>query len=84
MAYKLFSHVKTRISAWQNPWAIIDGGGYQITQSLFAIGTGGLFGMGLCQGMPNSIPVAVKDFVYSAIVEEFGLLFGICLILVCF
>ena len=52
LAYALFSHVRTRVAAWKNPWADIDNRGYQITQSLFAIGTGGWFGMGLYQGMP--------------------------------
>ncbi len=83
-AYKTFSHVRVRVSAWLDPWSIIDGGGYQITQSLFAIGTGGLFGMGLYQGLPEKIPVAVKDFVFAAISEEFGMVFAICVILVCF
>ena len=83
-AYNFFSHVKTRVSAWRDPWSIIDDGGYQITQSLFAIGTGGWFGMGLYQGLPGRIPVAVKDFVFAAISEEYGMIFAICVILVCF
>lgn len=83
-AYKMFSHVRTRVAAWRDPWSIIDNGGYQITQSLFAIGTGGWFGMGLYQGLPNKIPVAVKDFVFAAISEEYGMIFAICVILVCF
>lgn len=83
MAYKLFSHVRVRVSAWQNPWADIDNTGYQITQSLFAIGTGGWFGMGLYQGMPKKIPVVEKDFAFAAISEELGGLFALCLILIC-
>ena len=83
LAYKVFSHVRVRVSAWLNPWADIDNKGYQITQSLFAIGTGGLFGMGLYQGLPTSIPVVEKDFVFAAISEEFGIIFGICVIFVC-
>ena len=47
LAYQLFDHVRRRVFAWSNPWADIDNTGYQITQSLFAIGTGGWFGMGL-------------------------------------
>jgi cell division protein FtsW (lipid II flippase) len=39
--------------------------------------------MGLYQGMPNKIPVVVEDFVFSAICEEMGGVFAICLILVC-
>lgn len=82
LAYQLFDHVKTRFSAWRDPWSIIDGKGFQITQSLFAIGTGGIFGMGLTQGRPTDIPVAESDFIFSAICEELGLAFGICLILI--
>jgi len=82
-AYHLFDHVKRRVAAWKNPWADIDNTGYQITQSLFAIGTGGWFGMGLCQGMPGKIPVVEKDFIFAAISEEFGGIFAICLLLIC-
>lgn len=81
-AYHLFAHVQTRVAAWQDPWADINGKGYQICQSLFAIATGGLFGMGLGQGMPDTIPVAESDFVFSAICEELGVIFAICLLLV--
>lgn len=82
-AYQVFDHVKRRVSAWQNPWADIDNTGYQITQSLFAIGTGGWFGMGLCQGMPGRIPVVEKDFIFAAISEEMGAIFAVCLLLIC-
>lgn len=83
IAYKLFSHVQTRVAAWLNPWPIITGGGGQIAQSLFAIGTGGWMGLGLGKGMPYLIPVVVSDFVFSAIAEELGGIFALCLILVC-
>ena len=83
-ASKVFSHVKTRISAWRDPFANIDGGGYQVAQAMFAIGTGGWFGLGLYRGMPESIPVETSDFVFAAIAEEFGAIFAICIILVCF
>ena len=80
IAYNLFSHVRVRVAAWKNPWADIDGGGYQIVQSLFAIGTGGLLGSGLTRGMPTSIPVVTKDFIYAAVCEEFGTIFAICML----
>lgn len=83
IAYQLFSHVQIRVLAWQDPFRVIDNEGYQITQSLFAIGTGGWFGMGLFQGMPYKIPVVEQDFAFSAIAEEMGGIFAICLILVC-
>lgn len=82
-AYKLFDHVRRRVSAWSNPWADIENKGYQITQSLFAIGTGGWFGMGLCQGMPGKIPVVEKDFIFAAVSEEMGAIFAICVLLIC-
>ena len=82
VAYQLFAHVRTRVAAWKNPWADIDNRGYQITQSLFAIGTGGWFGMGLYQGMPEKIPVVDKDFIFSAVsFETFSILLIVFLVL---
>ena len=83
IAYHLFGHVRQRVSAWRDPMAVYQNEGYQIVQSLFAIGTGGWFGMGLCQGSPEKIPVVKNDFIFSAICEELGGIFAICLILVC-
>lgn len=82
VAYHLFSHVQVRVLAWSDPWSHINNQGYQICQSLFAIGTGGLFGMGLGQGLPSNVPVVESDFVFSAISEELGVIFSVCLILV--
>lgn len=82
VAYQLFSHVRVRVLAWSDPWSHINQEGYQICQSLFAIGTGGLFGMGLGQGLPKSVPVVESDFIFAAISEELGVIFAICLILV--
>lgn len=83
VGYKLFSHVRVRVIAWKDPFRVIEKEGYQISQSLFAIGTGGWFGMGLYQGIPDTIPVVDQDFIFSAIVEELGGIFGICLLLIC-
>ena len=77
IAYRLFSHVRVRVVAWQDPISVIDNEGYQICQSLFAIGTGGWFGLGLNQGSPGKIPVVEQDFVFSAIAEELGGVFAI-------
>lgn len=82
-AYHLFSHVRTRVLVWKDPFAVYQNGGFQVAQSLFAIGTGSWFGMGLFQGAPNEIPVAEEDFIFSAISEELGLIFALCLILIC-
>jgi len=83
LAYKLFSHVQTRVIAWRDPVSVIDKEGYQICQSLFAIGSGKWFGVGLYNGSPEKIPVVAEDFVFAAICEEMGGIFGIFLILVC-
>ena len=80
IAYRLFSHVQTRVLAWQDPLSVVDNEGYQIAQSLFAIGTGGWLGSGLCQGMPTKIPVVTKDFIFSAISEELGGITALALI----
>ena len=83
LAYSLFTHVQIRVEAWLNPWADIDNRGYQITQSLFAIGSGGWFGSGLFQGMPYKIPVVEKDFIFAAVFEEMGGIFAVCMLLIC-
>lgn len=82
-AYHMFGHVRTRVLAWKDPFAAYDNGGYQVAQSLFAIGTGGWLGMGLCQGQPDTIPVAAEDFIFSAIAEELGIVFALCVTLIC-
>lgn len=83
IAYHLFSHVRVRVVAWQDPIAAYDNGGYQIVQFLFAIGSGGWFGRGLFQGAPETIPVATSDGIFAAISEEMGLIFSLCMILIC-
>lgn len=83
IGYHLFAHIKVRVAAWQDPFATYSEGGYQVAQSLFAIGTGSWFGMGLAQGSPDMIPVAETDFIFSAIAEEMGLIVALCLILIC-
>ena len=81
-AYQLFAHVRTRVLAWRDPWTYIDNQGYAITQSLFAIGSGSWFGMGLMQGKPDDIPYVMEDFIFSSVCEELGVIFGICVVLV--
>lgn len=83
IAYQLFSHVQVRVQAWKDPFSCIDDAGYQITQSLFAISSGGWFGLGLFRGTPDSIPFVEADFVFSAVAEELGIAFSMCMILIC-
>lgn len=82
-AYRIFYHVQERVIAWQDPWSDINDTGYQITQSLFALGNGGFTGTGLYQGRPKDVPLVDQDFIFSAIGEEFGAIFAILIILVC-
>ncbi|MDD2957927.1 MAG: FtsW/RodA/SpoVE family cell cycle protein [Lachnospiraceae bacterium] len=83
VAYFRFSHVKVRVEVWLHPFDDYANKGYQICQSLFSIGAGGWLGTGLYQGSPGAIPYAQQDFMFSAITEELGGIFSICLILVC-
>ena len=82
-AYQLFSHVQVRVQAWRDPFSCIDAAGFQITQSLFGISSGGWFGLGLFRGNPTAIPLVEADFVFSAVAEELGIVFSMCLILIC-
>lgn len=80
--YRMFSHVRVRFAIWRNPWADYDGTGYQLVQSLVAIASGGFFGVGLGLGDPTVIPVYESDFIFSVICEQFGVIFGLCVLLV--
>jgi cell division protein FtsW (lipid II flippase) len=72
IANLIFPHVHSRVSAWINPFADYDGAGYQLAQSLFGLGTGGVFGTGLGAGRPDLVPEARTDFITAAIGEELG------------
>lgn len=76
----VFSHVATRLQIWLNPWVDPTGKSYQLVQSLYAIGSGGVWGAGLGRGYPNLIPVVTTDFIFSAFGEEIGLVGVIALL----
>lgn len=82
LGYKMFSHVRVRVAIWLNPWADYNNTGYQLVQSLVAIASGGLFGVGLGLGDPTVIPVYESDFIFSVICEQFGIIFGLCVLLI--
>ncbi len=74
-----------RIEAFLNPWADIQNSGYQIINSLIAIGDGGWFGNGLGAGVQKLyyLPEAHNDFIFAVLAEEFGFV-GMVLLLALF
>jgi len=82
IAYKFMPVVQNRVAIWIDPWSDAAGLGWQLVQSLIAIGSGGLFGMGLGLGNPRKIPLYHSDFIFASITEEFGLIFAVCLLAV--
>jgi len=74
-----------RLTAFLNPWADPQGDGFQIIQSLIAVGTGGVWGKGLMAGVQKLfyLPEPHTDFIYAVIGEELGLI-GASGVLICF
>lgn len=68
--------VRTRLDVWLNPWLDTQNASYQLVQSRIAIAAGGLSGSGPGLGSPYLVPIAVSDFIYTVIAEEFGLIGG--------
>jgi cell division protein FtsW (lipid II flippase) len=71
-SWSAFSHVQRRVRIWRNPWPEAQDAGFQIVQSLYAFGSGGVGGTGLALGSPTRIPYAATDFIFAAIGEELG------------
>ena len=80
-----FAHVLIRLTYWLDPFASTDWGSYQTRQSLLAIGSGGLVGLGLGESRQKQLylPEVQNDFVFAIICEELGFV-GACLIIVLF
>jgi len=74
-----------RVMAFLNPWAYPLGDGFQMIQSMIAVGTGGIFGRGLMGGVQKLfyLPEPHNDFIYAVISEELGLI-GASVVLACF
>jgi cell division protein FtsW len=85
VAISVLQYSSDRISAWRNPFDDPSDTGYQIVQSLYAIGSGGLFGLGLGQSRQKYLylPEEHNDFIFSVISEELGFI-GAALILALF
>jgi cell division protein FtsW len=73
---------RKRIMSFINPWADADGNGYQLVQSLLAVGSGKWVGVGFGQSQQKQgfLPIQYTDFIYAVFAEEFGLLGGIALL----
>jgi cell division protein FtsW (lipid II flippase) len=67
-----FDHVQRRVAAWLQPFENFEDAGYQISQGLFALGSGSLTGAGPGLGRPDLIPNAETDFIFAAVGEELG------------
>lgn len=80
VGYRMFAHVRTRVAIWLNPWSDALGKGYQLVQALMAISSGGLFGLGLGMGQSRVIPAYSTDFIFAVLCEQFGILFGLCVV----
>lgn len=76
------SYRLTRITAFLNPEEDLQGSNWQAAQSLYAIGTGGVFGLGIGQSRQKYLwlPEAQNDFIFSVLAEELGLIGSICTI----
>ena len=73
-----------RITTWLDPWADPTGTGFQTIQSLYAVASGGLFGLGLGQSRQKTfIPEAYNDIIFAIICEELGLV-GAALVILLF
>ena len=74
-----------RVMAFLDPWSDPQGSGYQMIQSMIAVGTGGFFGRGLMGGVQKLfyLPEPHNDFIYAVIAEELGLI-GATTVLACF
>lgn len=82
IVYHLFGHVRIRVRIWLDPWSRVTDEGYQLAQTLFALGTGGLTGTGLGFGRPQDIPFSHTDAIFAVIGEELGLLGATAVLLI--
>lgn len=74
VAVASFSYRMTRITTWLDPWSDPTDTGYQIIQGLYAVASGGMFGLGLGQSRQKTfVPESHNDIIFSIICEELGL-----------
>ncbi len=81
VGYRMYAHVRDRVRIWIDPWVHYEDKGYQIVQALVAMVNGGMWGVGLGVGNAYDVPAYTTDFIFSVVLNEFGWLFGILVIL---
>jgi len=80
VAHQMLDIVQVRFEAWLSPWVNASDSGYQVVQSLIAVASGGVFGLGPGLGAPTLVPVVQSDFVFSAVAEEWGMFGALAMI----
>ncbi|MBE6924818.1 MAG: FtsW/RodA/SpoVE family cell cycle protein, partial [Ruminococcaceae bacterium] len=78
---RMAPHALQRFASWRHIWEDPLGAGYQQTQALMRIASGGLFGLGINEGYPKPVFAADSDMVFATVAEEWGLLVPIILVL---
>ena len=83
LVVSMTSYMGKRVNAWLDPWSDPQGEGYQIIQSLYAIGSGGFMGLGLgnSQQKYGYLPEAHNDYIFSIACEELGFVGAVAIIL---
>lgn len=86
ISISLREYQRKRILSFMNPWADPVNDGYQLIQSLLAVGSGGLWGagLGLSQQKLFYLPIQYSDFIFAVYAEEFGFVGGVVLLLLLF
>ncbi len=79
----LFPYASSRINTWRDPFASSSDEGYQIVQSLYSIGSGGLSGLGLGGSRQKFLylPEEHNDFIFSVVCEELGFIGAACILI---
>ena len=85
LAFLIFAtdYMTSRVQLWRNPWLDPQGKGYQVIQSIYAIASGGLLGLGFGKSRQKMlyIPEPQNDFVFPIVIEELGLVGGLIVML---
>ena len=72
--WAIFSHVQVRVDTWLNPFSDPQDTGFQLCQAIYSMADGGIFGVGIGNGLCTQIPIVESDYIFAAIAEETGFL----------